>query len=175
MNLKTINFFLIAIFFLNNFAAKVNAIDEHKYYTSHLNMKYDVQSKTFQLSFSIFTDDLESTLKKESGEKIRLDEITDANKKLVFEYVKDHFWAIVDGKFLKLENIGYELNVDVIWIYIETSETEIPESIEIANTILFDLYPEQKNMVKINIGEDDYSALLTIKNPVEVIKLNKNE
>jgi hypothetical protein len=175
MNLKTINYLLIGLFFLNNLNTKANVNDEHKYYTSQLNMKYDVQSKTFQLSFSIFTDDMENTLGKESGKRIKLDEITDANKKLVFEYVKDHFWAIVDGRFLKLENIGYELNVDVIWVYIETGETEIPEAIEIANTILFDLYPEQKNMVKINIGEDDYSALLTIKNPVEVIKLNKNE
>ena len=150
---------------------KANVDDTHKFYVSHLNMNYDEQSKTFQLSFSIFIEDLEITLKKQSGKKINLDDITNTNEILVFDYVNAHFIAKIEGASLDLKSIGYELEEDVVWVYIESIQTEIPESIEITNNILFELYPEQKNMVKIKIGEKDYSALLTIKNPVELIRI----
>ena len=171
MLLINLNYLLLGFFLLINFNTNANIDDAHKFYVSHLNMNYDAQSKTFQLSFSIFTEDLEITLGKQSGEKINLDEITNANEKLVFDYVNKHFSAKVDGESLKLKSIGYELDVDVTWVYIETDPIDIPESIEISNNILFELYPEQKNMVKIKIEERDYSVLLTIKNPVEIIKL----
>jgi hypothetical protein len=174
MGIKTINYLMIGFFLLINFNAIAND-DVHKFYVSHLNMKYNEQSKTFQLSFSIFTEDLEMTLGNQSNEKINLDVFTDANEKLVFDYVKQHFSTKIEGESLKLKSIGYELDVDIAWVYIETIQTEIPNSIEITNTILFELFPDQKNMVKINIGEEDYSALLTIKNPIEILKLNENE
>lgn len=172
MKLKSTNYLLLVFFILINFNTKANVDDAHKFYVSHLNMNYDKQSKTFQLSFSINIEDLEKTLEKQSGEKISLDEITDANEALVFKYVNKHFSAKVNGNPLKLNSIGYELEDDVVWVYIETIQTEIPESLEIANNILFELFSEQKNMVKVKIGENDYSALFTIKNPVEIIKLN---
>lgn len=172
MQLKTISYLLLAFFLLFNLNTKANVDDAHKFYVSHLNMNYDEKSKTFQLSFSIFINDLEMTLKKQTGKKINLDEITNVNEKFVFEYVNEHFIAKVEGKPLKLKSIGYELEDDVVWVYIETVQTKIPESFEITNKILFELYPEQKNMVKIKVGENDYSALFTVKNLVEIIKLN---
>ena len=171
MQVRNLNYLLIGFFMLINFNTKANVDYGHKFYVSHLNMNYDEQSKTFQLSFSIFINDLEMTLEKQSGKKINLDEITDANEKLVFDYVNKHFFAKVDGNSLNLNSIGYELEEDLVWVYIESVQTEIPKSIEIANNILFELFSEQKNMVKIKIGEHDYSALLTIKNPVELIRI----
>ena len=154
-----------------NLNTKANFDDAHKFYVSQLDMRYDGQSKTFQLSFSINIEDLEKALEKQHGKKLNLDENKEDNEELVFEYVNKHFLAKIDGKPLKLISIGYELEVDATWVYIETSQIEIPESIEITNKILFELFPEQKNLVKIKVGENDYSALLTIKNPVEIIIL----
>ena len=172
MKLRSIIYLLLGIFLLINFSTKANGVDAHKFYVSHLNMNYDEQSKTFQLSFSINIEDLEKTLGKQTGKKINLDEITNANEKLVFDYVNSHFSTKVEGNPLNLSSIGYELEDDVVWVYIETNQTEIPESFEITNKILFELYPEQKNMVKIKIGENAYSALFTEKNSAEIIKLN---
>jgi hypothetical protein len=172
MRLKTIIFLLIGFFFLIDLQTKANVDETHKFYVSHLNMNFDEQSKTFQLSFSIFIDDLEMTLEKQFGNKTNLDEVTDSSESLVFDYVNTHFLMKIEGKTLGLKGIGYEIEDDIIWVYIETIQTEIPESIEITNNIMFELYAEQKNMVKIKVGERDYSALFTVKNPVEIVKLS---
>ena len=175
MRLKNLNFLLVGFFFLINLQSKAIIDGMHKFYVSHLNMNYDETSKTFQLSFSINIEDLEMTLGKQSGKKTNLDEISDVNADLVFDYVNKHFFAKVDGNPLNLNSIGYELEEDVVWVYIESNQTEIPKSIELSNTILFELYSEQKNMVKIKIVENDYSALFTVKNKVEIINLNVDE
>ena len=172
MKSRSIIYLLLGIFLMIHFKTRASEVEAHKFYVSHLNMNYDEHSETFQLSFSIFINDLEMTLEKQSGKKTNLDEITNANENLVFGYVNSHFSAKIEGKLLELKNIGYELEDDVVWVYIESDQTEIPESFEISNKILFELFPEQKNMVKIKIGEHDYSALFTAKNPVELIKLN---
>lgn len=171
MKLKIINYFLIGFFVLITANTKANLDITHKFYVSLLNMKYDEKSKTFQLSFSIFIEDLEKTLEKQTGEKINLDEVTDNNEALVFNYVNDHFSTKVDGNQLNLISIGYEIEGEKIWVYVESLQTEIPDSLEIVNSILFELYREQQNTIKIKIGENDYSALITIKNPVALIRI----
>ncbi len=175
MKLKTTYYLLLGIFLLINSHTIANIDIAHKHYVSHLNMRYDEQSKIFQLSFSIFIDDLEMALKKQTGNKINLDEINETTEELVFEYINKQFSIKIDGEALKLKNIGYEIETDKVWVYIESVKTEIPESFEITNNILFELFSEQKNMVKIKVGENDYSALFTSKNPVEIIKLKVDE
>lgn len=172
MKLNINHFLLIVFFLLIDIQTKATSEDTHKFYVSQLNMDYNEQLKTFQLSFSIFINDLEMTLENKTDKKIKLDEITDVNESLVFEYVKDHFYIKTVEKILDLKNIGYEIEEDLIWVYIETTQTEIPQSLEIKNDVLFELFTEQKNMVKIKIGEHDYSALFTVKNPIENIKLD---
>jgi len=171
MILKAVKSPLLACLLLFSFNSKADSIETHKFYVSLSDIKYNEESNTFQLSFSIFTDDLELAFEKQTGKKIHLDEITSANKQWVFEYVTTHFSAKADAKTLKLISIGYELESDVTWVYLESVKTEIPNSIELSNTILFELYSEQKNLVKISIGKDDYSALLTSENSKEIIKM----
>jgi hypothetical protein len=138
MKLNINHFLLIGFFLLIDLQTKATDVDTHKFYVSHLNMNYDEQLKTFQLSFSIFVNDLELTLEKKTGKKINLDDITDVNESIVFKYVNTHFYMKTAGKILDLKNVGYEIEEDIVWVYIETIQTEIPQSLEIKNNILFE-------------------------------------
>ena len=148
MILKAVKSTLLACFLLFNFNSKAGSIKAHKFYVSLSDIKYNEESSTFQLSCSIFTDDLELAFENQTGKKIHLDEITPSNEQWVFEYVNAHFSAKTDGKPLKLIGIGYELEADVTWVYLESEEVDVPKTIELSNTILFELYSEQKNLVK---------------------------
>jgi len=111
-------------------------------------MDYNAETETFHLSYSLYTDDFELALRKQTGLKIEIERFSESNEKLIFDFIINHFSLKITGVQLELTSVGYELENDKTWVYIESTKIKIPESTEIRDVVLFKLFSEQKNWKK---------------------------
>ena len=80
--------------------------------------------------------------------------------KYLSKYLSQKIEITVNGTSQKLVFIGKEYEDDYVVCYIEASDIQSIKSVKIKNTLLMDLYKEQKNMVHTNILGKKKSLLL---------------
>jgi hypothetical protein len=71
----------------------------------------------------------------------------------VFDYIKNNLQVKLDGKPVNLEFVGYEKETDAVWSYLQVPNTgKAPKTVEIHNTLLYDIYDKQINLMHISAG-----------------------
>jgi hypothetical protein len=136
-------------------AAVTTADARHPLYVSVTEMNYNAADKDLEISCKIFTDDLEKTLANNYKAKVDLTTPADKNEanRLVKEYVKNHLLLKVDNKAVTLEFVGFEKENDAVWSYFEVKNiTAAPKKIDITNSILYEAYDKQINLMHVTVG-----------------------
>jgi hypothetical protein len=114
----------------------------------------------------IFVDDFERTLNK--AYDVNLDilalENTSSIDSLVENYLSQRFKVTIDGKEKELNYLGSELEEDVIWCYQEIYKVRKPETFEITNTMMFEEFDDQSNLIHT-----------TVRGELKTIRLTLNE
>lgn len=143
----------------------------HPYYVSVTELKYKEEDKTLQVSCRTFTNDLEIALKKIYKKPIDLLHPKDKAvvEKTVAHYMLDHLKINVNGKPQTLDFVGYEKEEEAIWSYFEIKGVELPKTLKIENSILYDFLPQQVNMVHADVKGNKQSSKVT--NPDKEISL----
>jgi hypothetical protein len=123
----------------------------HPFFISLTEIRFNPNSKKMEIAQKIFWDDLEVALGNEFKEKVDFLNPKDKAKLdgQIKEYLLKHNQLAVNGKSLTLNYLGYEVEEDAAWFYIESSATEIPKSIEVKNTILLNDFNGQQNIVHV--------------------------
>ena len=157
--------------------------DGHPYYVSLINMYWNDQTRTYQVSIRLFWDDLENALEERYGEKTYLAtewEVEQANE-WIFEYLEEHtrIWAVSeqasqqasgeavsDEASLQANNqplswtwIGREDEMDVAWCYLESEQIDDPKAIELNVSIFHELFRTQTNIIYLKLDEEDKNML----------------
>lgn len=151
------------------------AFSAHKYYMSITQVNYSDKDKSIQITLRIFIDDIETTLNTRYGIDSKLD--TKAELKNVNEYVEKYlrsrFNVSVNGTQAKYTFLGKEYDTDVMKCYIEIPSVEKNhlKNIEITNNLLFEMFPEQQNLVHFKINGKLESYILTQGNNKAMLKL----
>jgi len=119
----------------------------HRFHTSLTRIDYNVEQKLFEISIKLFTHDLVPVLEKKSGKRIDLEK-TPGVDKIIFDYLNENF-VLTDkkGEIKILKWVGKESDVDSVQIYLETSSNENLENYKLKNTIFFESFSEQTNLV----------------------------
>lgn len=139
----------------------------HKYYVSICEIDHNPKQKKLEISLKLFFDDIAYTLEKQYN--IKLDQshnttqLHDENiDQYLFDYINENLEINVNGKTLKLEWVGKELEQrgEILWCYIEAPKVANPNRIAIHNTLLFDFFPEQVNLVHIKANNKRHSLTL---------------
>ena len=133
---------------------------KHPFYLSVTNLKYNSKEAALQGTVKVFLNDLESALKKINQKPIDLIHVkdtADVNKKLIV-YLKTHLSLKLNGKDRSFNFIGFEREEDSFWMYIEFKKCETPKKIEIENSILYDFFSEQTNIVSIDVDGNKKSS-----------------
>ena len=128
----------------------------HKYYFSLTEVKITSSKKSIEVSCKLFTDDLEEALFKLQKKKIDLATSTgDKNiQVVVFKYITDRFKIYFQNKPVKLNFVGFEIEDDVTWCYLEsTINPKASKQIKITNTLLYDFLSEQTNLIQFQWDE----------------------
>jgi hypothetical protein len=123
----------------------------HPFYISLTEARYNSSSQRMEIAQKIFWDDLEVALAKESGQKVDFLKPKDPAKleSQIKTYLLAHNQLWVNGKLLTLTYLGYEVDEDAAWFYLESTQAEIPKTVEMRNTILLEDLEGQQNIVHV--------------------------
>lgn len=123
----------------------------HPFFISLTEIRFNPSSKKMEISQKIFWDDLEVSLGNHFEEKVDFLNPKDKAKldRQVKEYLLLNNQVTVNGKLLILNFLGYEVEEDAAWFYLESSVTELPQSVEVKNTILLEDHDGQQNIVHV--------------------------
>ena len=161
MNVKKTFQTLIVCILTGLVATNVSSFNLHVFHTSLTRIDYNAKQKILEISIQLFTHDLVPLLEKKSGKRIDLEKTPDIDK-LIFSYLNENFVLKDDmGETKKIKWVGKELDVDTTRVYVEISTAKSPEGFNLQNTIFFESFPEQTNLVIARF--DDKKADLLFK------------
>jgi len=135
----------------------------HPLFVSVTEMNYNATDKNVEISCKLFIDDFEKTLSNIYHTKVDL--TTPANKseadKMVAAYIKSHLQLKLDNKTVTLEFVGFEKENDAVWSYFEVNNTTTaPKKIDVVNSILYESYDKQMNLMHVSVGGNRKSTRL---------------
>jgi len=150
----------------------LSAAGFHKFYVSIYQVNYVPEKKALQITARIFTDDLEKALERKVKKKIYLATTKEApeTEELLKKYLTDKLHIRINNTEKAIRFLGRETEDDVVICYLTIPVTEKITSVEVYNTVLTEVYPEQQNIIHTNINSNKKSLLLTNSNPKEKIE-----
>lgn len=143
----------------------------HKYYFSVTQVDYDSKSQSLQIITRIFYDDLQRALQERYDPEIEVDETYDQDKlnQFIKRYISQKFFVKINGEDQEINYLGHEDDNDYVVCYIEVKNVHDISSVSIENTLLMDVFPDQKNVVHIHVGDNKKSFLLISGNDKAVL------
>lgn len=129
------------------------SVASHKYYLSVTDLEYNRDSQSLQMITRLFYDDVEAVLKERYDETIAVDETADQEKldRYLRKYLNAKLKITVNKEEQMLVFVGKEYEDDYIVVYTEIEDVLTIRTLTIENTLLMDVFPEQKNMVHTEI------------------------
>ncbi|MEC7877153.1 MAG: DUF6702 family protein [Bacteroidota bacterium] len=160
MNQLIIKFFYILLF-----------VVIHKYYVSTTLIDFDLKSQTFEITLKVFYDDLEKDLGLDSNV---VDYEKDYNylNKIFKKYLSKNFIIEIENQRIILEYLGYEKKRDQINFYMNLDNDFKNKSINIQNSVLFNSFPDQKNIILFRSGRFRKSLIQDMYNPKDSFNFN---
>tara|TARA_R110000751_G_scaffold236381_1_gene337655 strand:- start:222 stop:722 length:501 start_codon:yes stop_codon:yes gene_type:complete len=135
----------------------------HKYYVSVTQIEYVKEKKSVQIITRIDADDLERTLQERFDKNINLTSIDEKSTvdDYIKKYLKQKLQIKINTKEVATNFVGKEYENDQVACYLEIENVDSVNTIEISNTVLFDLFPKQKNVVKTKINSKVSNLIFT--------------
>lgn len=122
----------------------------HPFHISLTEIKWNSETEHLEISQKIFWDDLEVAMSGYHDESI--DFLNPANKEKLTEQIKAYVFTQnklwVEDKEVELNFVGYEVEDDAAWFYLESAKVNEPVSIKIKNSLLLEDFPDQKNVIQ---------------------------
>ena len=132
----------------------------HPFHVSVVEIEHNAADKTLEVSCKIFTDDFETTLAK--NYKTKVDLTNPVNKaamdSLVKKYVFSHLSLKANGRGVALGYVGYEVDKEAAYAYVQVDNIATLSRLDIVNTIMHDKFDDQVNImhVKVNGNRKSY-------------------
>ncbi len=134
----------------------------HPFFITLTELRFSPSSKKMELAQKIFWDDLEVALSKEAGVTVDFLKPKDKAKleSQVKAYLLKHTQVWVNGKMVQLTYVGYEVEEDAAWFYLESTATTTPKTVEVQNTLLLRDFEGQQNIVHVYLNSKSPKSLL---------------
>ena len=134
----------------------------HKYYVSITQIEYVKEKQSLQIISRIFVDDFEKLIRNRYDSNITLNNNED--EVIIDQYVKKYLLEKIDisinGQAIAISFIGKKYDDDIMYCYLEIENIASIKSFEIKNKVLFDLFDDQKNIVRTNINDKNKTFVL---------------
>lgn len=143
-------------------APAATAAAAHTYHTSLTRIDYNEKEKMAEITIQLFTHDLIPALEQEAKKNIDLEKTPDADK-LILNYLNKRFILKDAGNREKQLNwVGKELEVDMVFVYVETPLPDGLSGIRLQNALFFESFPEQTNLVTSRSNGKKVDLLFTV-------------
>jgi len=148
-------------------AAALLSVFSHDF---HVSSTYgEFKDQNLQFTAKVFTDDLEEAIEKLSQQKMALgspDEPKNASK-LIAQYLEKNFSLELNGEKQALKFVGFEVELDITYLYFEYTFAQAPKSFTVKNTLLFSSFTDQSNLVNIKLNDKLESAFFDAQHPTQ--------
>ena len=146
----------------------------HKFYVSVTQVDYIQERGELQITSRIFIDDLEKLLRERYEENITLAGENEpiAVDAYIEKYLSQKISFTINGEEKAFKFLGKEYEDDIALCYMEISGISSINSIEITNTVLFELFEEQQNIIKTKINSKRKSFILIQENDKGLLNFN---
>lgn len=146
------SFFLIISLLLNPYKGNKVA---HDFHISRCEINYETTSGDVQISAHIFIDDLEDAIKSTNKKQVNIGtskEIADCDF-MIESYIKNKLKISSGNKQLSYSILGKEVTTDklAVWCHFEVLGIKNIKSLHLTNTILTEIYNDQKNIVDFTV------------------------
>jgi len=138
----------------------VEAGIKHPLHVSTTEVNFNAKDKTLEISCKIFSDDFEAILAKVYKQKTDLSNpnMKNAMDELVKKYLLSHLQVKANGKPVVMNYIGFEIDHEATNIYLEVEKIPAIKSVEVNDTILYDMFDDQMSIVHIVKGNNRKST-----------------
>ena len=162
----------ILILFLSLTLVSFNSA--HEYYVSVTEIEHVKEKKAIQIITRVFIDDFEKLLRKRYDENLMLGEGKNETMadKYIERYLRTKFIIKVNGEEIKYDFLGKEYEDDIVYFYLEITNVEAINSFEIKNQMLFEMFPDQQNIVKTKMNGEFKSFILIPRKDTRVLNFN---
>lgn len=134
----------------------------HEFYMSVTEIEYKKDKNSLQIITRVFIDDFENVLRQRYDDDIRLSYEKEEGdvRKYIQKYLEQKLKLETGDQNLKLNFLGKEYDADQIVLYIEAENVMPFKTITVQNSILMDLFNDQKNVVHVTLNNTTKSLLL---------------
>ena len=119
----------------------------HVFHSTLTRIDFNEEARSAEIAIQMFTHDVEPTLEKIAKKRIDLSQTKEVEK-LLFDYLGERFVIKnSQGVASKLKWIGFEREVDTIFVYVEAEMSGAPDKLTLQNSLFFEHFQEQLNLV----------------------------
>lgn len=156
-------FSFIQVLLLSLLPAFSPSAELHAFHLSKCLLEYNEQAKAIQISMHIFLDDLEDALRLEGHDQLFICTKKEAPEAEGYmeAYLRKHFQLVVNGQEVDYNFLGKEASDDLMgaWCYIEIEGVQQLQELEVQNSILMEVFEDQKNVVHL-VGPNQKRGVL---------------
>ncbi|WP_316770902.1 DUF6702 family protein [Pedobacter frigiditerrae] len=122
---------------------------KHPLHVSTTEIEFNSKEKNLEISCRIYTDDFETVLAKQFKTKVDLNKpaMHKAMDELVKKYMNTNLQYKINGKNLTATYVGFERDNEATNVYLEIENVTSLQSLSLSNSILYDLFDDQMNIL----------------------------
>ncbi len=134
----------------------------HPFFVSVTEFSHNQKENSIEISCKMFTDDFENTLKAQYKAAIDLKNPKDARQleTFTYDYLQKHLQLRINSREVKAEFIGYEVENEAVWCYMQVSQVPVLNKLEVTNSLLYELFNAQVNIMHAGAGSTRKSTRL---------------
>ena len=106
-----------------------------------------------EISCKVFFDDFEAALEKKYRTKLNILKPTenDQTNPIIQDYLQKHLQIKINGKLVNAKYLGFEIEEDAAWCYLEIPKVTQVKRLEVRNDVLFDEHASQTNLLHVTV------------------------
>lgn len=146
----------------------------HKFYVSVTQVEYVEAKQAVQFISRIFIDDFENMLQQRFDESIVLNNGKESKQTQFYieKYLKSKIKVVINGEEKAIQYIGKEYENDIMYCYYEIENIPEVNSIKVTNEVLFDLFDDQQNIMRLKINDKHKTFVLISEEKTGLLNFN---
>lgn len=147
----------------------------HPVHLSVTNVEYNTSKHEFLIRVRLFVDDFQKILNIKYGQKCDFRKgRSQLNDKYLKKYLSEHLDFVINGKSVNYSAIhikDYQVKDITLWVDLWFKYRPEVKTMQIKNTLMFDLYPDQRNLLIFTYKGEQKAYQFGRANPKENITL----
>ncbi|MBZ5856544.1 DUF6702 family protein [Flavihumibacter profundi] len=134
----------------------------HPFFVGVTEIQHNSKDHTLEISVKLFADDFEKALAKINNVPVDLTQPKDSvrTNQFVASYLQKHLLLKLNGKPVQMVFIGFEKEREAAWCFLQVNNVPSVQKIEIDNTLLYDAFDQQINLMHVIVNGERKSTKL---------------